>query len=227
MLRSSTTTDTSLVTADGSSVEVYSRMPSMGEVEHVQSLLVPHCSVVDLGAGTGRVADALASFGHRVTAVDDSRDMLAYVRRARKVLARIEDVRLPERFDAVLLMSNLINYPDPLLRRSMMATVAYHLAPHGRAIIQWVPPSLLASRPTGWTKTLTFDAVRTTLTIHSNRGGITTGEFVLAADGQQWRQSLVLQRVSPGIVRAELAQAGLSLTTRHPGSTRWLLAKKM
>ncbi|PJE11728.1 MAG: SAM-dependent methyltransferase [Mycobacterium sp.] len=226
MLRSTTMAEAGSVTGDGSSVEVYCRMPSMGEVEQVQSMLLPNSSVLDLGAGTGRVADALALLGHRVTAVDDSREMLAHVRNARTVQSRIEDVRLNERFDAVLLMSNLINYPTPILRRSMLATVAHHLAPNGQAIIQWAPPSLLASRPTGWTKTLSFDAVQTTLTIRSNRGGITTGEFVLAVDGRSWRQSLILQRVSPDTVRADLARAGLVLTTVDPDSTRWLHARR-
>lgn len=224
--RSTTTAGGSLVTGDGSSVEVYCRMPSAGEVEQVQALLLPNSSVLDLGAGTGRVADALAALGHRVTAVDDSREMLAHVTQARKVLGRIEDVRLPEAFDAVLLMSNLINYPGQLLRSSTLATVAHHLAPNGQAIIQWTPPSLLDSRPTGWTKTLTFDSVQTTLTIHSNRGGITTGEFVLAANGQSWRQSLILQRVSADTIRAELDRVGLVLATADPDSTRWLVARR-
>ena len=37
--------------------------------------------------------------------------MLAEVRHARTVRARIEDLRLTERFDAVLLPTNLIHYP--------------------------------------------------------------------------------------------------------------------
>ncbi|WP_139829655.1 hypothetical protein [Mycobacterium gastri] len=45
--------------------------------------------------------------------------------------------------------------PDAQLRRSMLATVAHNLAPSGQAIIEWVPPSHMASRPPGWTKTVT------------------------------------------------------------------------
>ncbi|ORB85260.1 SAM-dependent methyltransferase [Mycobacterium kansasii] len=222
MPRSTTTSGNSAVTRDGSAVEIYRRMPSLGEIEQVQSLLVPNSSVLDLGAGTGRVADALASLGHRVTAVDDSPDMLAQICKARAVAARIEDLRLAETFDAVLLMSNLVNYPNAQLRRAMLATVAHHLSPTGRAVIQWAPPSLLASRPAGWTKSLPANGVEVTLTVHSNSGGITTGEFTLAADGQLWRQSLVLQRVSVATIRDELMAAGLGLTTAAPDSTRWL-----
>lgn len=179
MLSSATIPGVSVVTQDGSAVEIYRRMPSLGEIERIRSLLAPSSSVLELGAGTGRIADALAALGHRVTAVDDSPEMLAHIRRARVIQARIEDVRLAEKFDAVLLVSNLINYPDAQLRRSMLATVAHHLAPTGQAIIEWVPPSMLASRQQGWTKTLAFDGAEATLTIHSNAGGIVTGEFTL------------------------------------------------
>ncbi|ORB45352.1 class I SAM-dependent methyltransferase [Mycobacterium persicum] len=226
MLSSATIPGVSVVTQDGSAVEIYRRMPSLGEIERIRSLLAPSSSVLELGAGTGRIADALAALGHRVTAVDDSPEMLAHIRRARVIQARIEDVRLAEKFDAVLLVSNLINYPDAQLRRSMLATVAHHLAPTGQAIIEWVPPSMLASRQQGWTKTLAFDGAEATLTIHSNAGGIVTGEFTLTADGQRWHQSLVLQRVSPATVRDELTAAGLTLMTAAPNSTRWLLAKR-
>ncbi|ETW25787.1 hypothetical protein MGAST_00600 [Mycobacterium gastri 'Wayne'] len=64
------------------------------------------------------------------------------------------------------------------------------------------------------------------LTIHSNAGGVTTGEFILTAAGRRWHQSLVLQRVSPATVRDDLTAAGLVLTTAAPNSTRWLLAKR-
>jgi hypothetical protein len=68
-------------------------------------------------------------------AVDDSDRMLAEVRHARTVRARIEDLRLTEKFDAVLLPTNLIHYRGVDLRRAVLATVAHHLKPTGRAII--------------------------------------------------------------------------------------------
>ncbi|KZS66625.1 hypothetical protein A4G28_16300 [Mycobacterium ostraviense] len=55
---------------------------------------------------------------------------------------------------------------------------------------------------------------------------VTTGEFILTADGRRWHQSLVLQCVSPVAVREELTAAGPVLTTAAPNSTRWLLAKR-
>lgn len=94
-----------------------------GEPEQIDAFLQPQSSVLELGAGTGRIADPLAQLGHHVTAVDDSDRMLAEVRHARTVRARIEDLRLAQRFDAVLLPTNLIHYPGVDLRRAVLATV--------------------------------------------------------------------------------------------------------
>lgn len=214
------------VAADGTAVEIYRRLPSLGEIEYIQSQLAPHSSVLDLGAGTGRIADPLAELGHRVTAVDDSPDMLAHIRHARTKQARIEDLRLDEQFDVVLVIGNMVNYPGTQQRRSVLATVARHLKADGQAIIQWAPASLLGARPAGWSKSLTLDGVTTTLTIHSNSGGISAGEFTLAADGRVWRQSLTAEEISAAAIRTELDRAGLELTTADPDDTRWLHAKR-
>ncbi|SEP52108.1 hypothetical protein SAMN04489732_118204 [Amycolatopsis saalfeldensis] len=62
------------------------------------------------------------ALGHRVVAVDDSPEMLAHVRGAETVCARIGDLRLGRRFDVVLLGSHLLNTPDPAQARALLAT---------------------------------------------------------------------------------------------------------
>src|SRR5689334_5142734 len=153
-------------TADGSLVELYRRMPSTGEPERIHALLKPRSAVLELGAGTGRIADPLVALGHRVTAVDDSEHMLAEVRHALTVRARIEDLRLAETFDAVLLMTNLIHYRGVGLRQAVLATIAHHLEPTGKAIIQWKPPPFWSARPAGWTESKTIGDVTARVTIH-------------------------------------------------------------
>lgn len=212
--------------ADGTGVEIYRRLPSLGEIEYIQAQLAPGSSVLDLGAGTGRIADPLVALGHRVTAVDDSPEMLAHVLKARTVHARIEDLHLPERFDAVLVIGNMINYPGLQQRRAVLAAVAEHLAPAGQAILQWAPPALLAARPAGWSKSLTLGEVTTTLTIRSNSRGISKGEFSLAADGHVWRQSLTAEEIPAAALRDELDRVGLVLETTDPDTTRWLHARR-
>src|SRR5690242_10405608 len=128
------------ITNDGCAVEVYTRLPSLGEPELIHSVAPEHGSILDLGAGVGRIADPLVALGHRVVAVDDSPDMLARVAAAERVCSRIEDLRLAERFDVVVLASHLVNTVDGHTRRALLETVAHHLADGGRAVIEWHPP---------------------------------------------------------------------------------------
>jgi SAM-dependent methyltransferase len=177
--------------------------------------------VLDLGAGVGRIADPLAALGHRVTAVDDSIDMLTHVARAVTVCSRIENLCLPDRFDAVLLATNLINYPGDELRNRILATVRRHLKPAGKGIIQWVPPAWFASRPPG-TYHRTDAKLVQAMTIRSNHDGLAEGVFTLQADGQTWRQPLRFVHLSGEQLRNQLNNAGLELDTATPDDAAWL-----
>jgi SAM-dependent methyltransferase len=209
-------------TADGSLIELYRRMPPTGEPEQIDALLQPRSSVLELGAGTGRIADPLAQLGHRVTAVDDSEQMLAEIRHARTVRARIEDLRLPERFDAVLLPTNLIHYRGIELRRSVLTTVARHLAPTGKAVIQWKPPLFWADRHTGWTESKAIGEATARVTIHRNRDRLIDGEYALSVDKSELRQCFHLEVLTAGDLRRELSRVGLRLVNAAPDSTEWL-----
>ncbi len=211
-------------TADGSLIELYRRLPPTGEPEQIDAFLRPRSSVLELGAGTGRIADPLARLGHHVTAVDDSDRMLAEVRHARTVRARIEDLRLTERFDAVLLPTNLIHYPGTDLRRAVLATVAHHLKPAGRAIIQWKPPPYFTARHAGWTERKAIGDMTARVTVHSDRGGRVEGEYALIVDGSELRQCFHLEVLTTEELRRELDLAGLRLLNPSPESTEWLEA---
>ncbi|ETW24133.1 class I SAM-dependent methyltransferase [Mycobacterium gastri] len=209
-------------TADGSLVELYRRMPPTGEAEQLHALLPPRSSVLELGAGTGRIADPLAQLGHRVTAVDDSARMLAEVRHARPVRARIEDLQLDERFDAVLLATNLIHYRGDDLRRAVLTSIARHLKPTGKAVIQWKPPPYWAARPSGWTESKALGDVTVCVTIHCNSEGLVDGEYALIVDRSELRQCFHLQVLTLEELRGELDDAGLRFITANPESTEWL-----
>jgi SAM-dependent methyltransferase len=99
-----------VVTADdGSPVELYTLLPDRGEGEIVAAAVRPPATILELGCGTGRMTRQLVARGFRVTAVDESAEMLEHVRDAETVRARIEDLELGRRFDAVLLASNLLS----------------------------------------------------------------------------------------------------------------------
>jgi SAM-dependent methyltransferase len=211
-------------TGDGSLIELYRRMPPTGEPEQIDAFLQPRSSVLELGAGTGRIADPLAQLGHHVTAVDDSERMLAEVRHARTIHARIEDLRLTERFDAVLLPTNLIHYPGVDLRRAVLATVAHHLKPTGKAIIQWKPPPFFVARHAGWTETKKIGDATARVTVRSDLDGLVEGEYALLVDGSELRQCFHLEVLTVEELRGELDLAGLRLLNRTPESTEWLQA---
>jgi SAM-dependent methyltransferase len=129
------------ITADGCPVEVYAALPPAGEAELVHAAVVTRGSVLELGCGTGRIAEGLAALGHGVVGVDASAEMLAHLRRATPVHTAIETLALPERFDAVLLASTLVNTHDAAQRAAFLRTAARHLAPDGVVIVQRHPPT--------------------------------------------------------------------------------------
>jgi 2-polyprenyl-3-methyl-5-hydroxy-6-metoxy-1,4-benzoquinol methylase len=112
----------------------------MGEPEIVHDAIGPGASVLELGCGAGRITRPLAALGHPVVAVDESAEMLARVQGAETVCARIEELSLGRRFDAVLLASHLINADDVPTRAAFLAACRRHVAEDGCAIIQQAGP---------------------------------------------------------------------------------------
>ena len=111
-------------------------------------------TVLELGAGTGRIAIPLHRMGHTVTAVDLSPSMLTELRRknhsegVRIVQADMCDVRLTGAvFDVVLCLCNTFAYATSADRqRQVMRTIRHHLAPSGFAILDNTSPCQLVRR---------------------------------------------------------------------------------
>src|SRR4051812_49579308 len=96
------------IAPDGSPVELYALLPELGEGDLVARAVPPGGSILELGCGVGRITRQLVARGYDVTAGDESAAMLARVRDAETVCARIEHVDLGRRFDGVGLASNLL-----------------------------------------------------------------------------------------------------------------------
>lgn len=212
------------VTEDGCSVEVYRALVNAGEAEFIDDAIPPNASVLDLGAGTGRIADALAALGHEVVAVDNSADMLAAVKAAQPVLADIETYRDPRCFDAVLLASYLVNTANADLRRSLLNTVAYHLDAAGTAFIEWHPPEWFDALTPGTTYSGTIGAVSSTLHVTSLRDDQLAATVTYAMGDGQWSQSFLAQRLTAAQVEDELREVGLALLDDDPFRDNWILA---
>jgi len=74
--------------------------------------------------------------GFTVTAVDESPEMLEWVRGARTICGPIEDIDLGETFDVVMLASFLVHAGDAEVRRGLLRTCARHVADGGCVLIQ-------------------------------------------------------------------------------------------
>ena len=210
-----------MITPDGCSVEFYARMTAMGEPAIVHDALRPGASVLELGSGTGRITHPLVALGHPVVAVDESPEMLAYVRDAETVCARIENLALGRRFDAVLLASHLIN-ADTTTRTAFLAACHRHVAGDGCVIIQQHPPEWFSAAA---------DA-------ESTRDGIifrmrdvsrpepdlvsATVEYMIG--DQRWTQTFTSMSLDDAALTAVLADAGLRLDRYLTDDRTWLRA---
>jgi SAM-dependent methyltransferase len=124
-----------VITPDGCAVDFYALMPDFGEPAIVSEAAGAGAWILELGCGAGRVTGPLGALGHPVVAVDESPEMLAHVRDAETVCARIQDLSLGRRFGAVLLASHLIN-ADDVTRRTFLDACRRHVADDGCVIIQ-------------------------------------------------------------------------------------------
>jgi len=132
------------ITPDGCPVELYARLPLMGEPEIIHSAIPAGSSILELGCGTGRLLRELAARGHSVVGVDESPAMLARVTDLPTVRATIEDLDLHRAFDVVVLASTLLNAP-PGQRHSFLVACRRHLAPAGALVVQQTPPAWFAT----------------------------------------------------------------------------------
>ena len=199
---------------DGSPVGLYARLPELGEGEIVASALPAGASLLELGCGAGRITRQLVRLGFRVTAVDESAEMLAYVRDAETVHARIEGLELGRRFDAVVLASNLVN-AEPARRRRFLETCRRHA---DRAVVEGLP---LAWSPEDG-ETVLGD-VRSRLRLDRVEDGVVHGRMEYEAAGNRWSHSFAMQVFADATeLDTALAEAGLRLERRL--DARWFVA---
>ena len=198
---------------DGSPIDVYTRLPALGEGEIVAAALPPGASVLELGCGTGRITRQLVGLGFRVTAVDESAEMLAHVRDAETHQARIEGLDLGRRFDGALLAINLVN-ADPASRRAFLETCRRHT---DLVVCEGLP---LAWSPEDGETAL--GEVRSRLHVRSVEEGVVRGEVECNADGETWRHPFAMHVFADEAeLGATLGEAGLRFDRRL--DPRWFL----
>ena len=120
---------------------------------HIRNLLPAGGELLELGTGTGRVAEHLVAAGFRVTGVDFSRAMLdrAVERKQRlgdrftPVFADIRTLALGRRFPLIIapfgMMAHIVHEDE---RQAVMRRVFDHLEPGGRFVFDDMPSWLTA-----------------------------------------------------------------------------------
>jgi SAM-dependent methyltransferase len=130
------------VAPDGSPVAVYLAMPPHDALDLVADQVPPGGSVLDLGCGVGRLANALAAGGITVTGVDVHPGMLAHLSPAvEAVHADIIDLDLGRTFDVVVLASHLVNHPTAA--HAYLSTCRRHVDDDGAVLVERFHPALL------------------------------------------------------------------------------------
>ncbi|MEV1173439.1 class I SAM-dependent methyltransferase [Nonomuraea sp. NPDC049784] len=212
------------ITPDGSPVEFYTLLKPGGEAEIVAQVTPPGGSVLELGAGVGRVTHPLIELGFEVVAVDESAEMLAHVRGATTVLARVQDLMLDRRFDTVMLASQLVNTVDDTARRKLIAACARHVKPGGAVLIQWMPAEAHDRWHVGMGRqdgdiTITMAAVE-----EASPGVFHATMRYTYGDDKVWTQSFTSKRLTDDDLVAELAAGGLRLERFVTEDRTWVLA---
>ncbi|OEU96646.1 class I SAM-dependent methyltransferase [Streptomyces oceani] len=212
-------------TPDGCSVELYQRLPVGPGPGIVEAALPAGATLLELGAGAGRVTRPLLARGFRVTAVDESPEMLACVRETRTIHSTIEALTLEERFDAVLLASFLVNTADDELRHQILRACARHVAADGCVLVE-CENGWHATATAGWERTREDG---TTVRLGSREqlaeGGATKRvrmEYT-TADGE-WSHTFLSRYLPEEELTEALAAVGLALERWLTEDHTWLRA---
>lgn len=207
----------------GAPVELYRLLQAADEPELIDREMPEDAEILELGAGSGRITHPLIALGRRVVAVDFNPEMLDLIEGAERIQARIQDLDLGRTFGGVLLMSNLINHPDPGERLALLRAIRRHLSSHGVALIERYDPE------TGEDPTPT----------EQQRYGITIRRFDIHRQGKllyqkieydaglrgRWMVDLQGARIlNDDEMLADLAAAGLRLLRWIDERHRWLAA---
>jgi SAM-dependent methyltransferase len=196
-------------TPDGCSVDLYRRMPYLGELEDVIGLFTAGASVLELGCGTGRLCARLSLAGCAVTGVDESADMLAALpAHVRPVHSSIGDLSLNDHYDAVLLASHLINHPDPPLRLAFVQCARRHLKPGGLFVLERHDPDWLRTArpgPAGEVRDVTIHLEDVT-----REEPLVRMRLRYELQGQVWRHAFTAGSLSEADVEALLVEGGFA-----------------
>ncbi len=211
-----------VITPDGCAVDLYAQLPAFGEPAIVHDAIGPGASILELGCGTGRLTRPLVELGHPVVAVDESPEMLAHVRDAETVCARIEGLSLGRRFDAVLLASHLINVADESIRRALLAACRDHVAGDGCVIVQQHSPEWFAA--VAEVENTSAGIIFRLRDVSRPAPDLVSATVEYVVGDQRWTQTFTSMRLDDSELDAALTAAGLRLDRYLTENHSWFRA---
>ena len=209
-------------TLDGCSVEFWKQLKPGTEPETIASVVPAGGTILELGAGVGRITHPLLALGYRVTAVDNSAEMLLEIHGAETVLSDIEDLNLDRRFDAVLLCSCLIHAPGFAARRALLATCRRHLAPDGVVLIQRHRESFPGDRQAG--QSFEANGIRDHIDAIRREGPLVHMTLRHGTVIGTWTHSFTFEPLDRAKLDEALAAADLHLDRFLDAAETWIVA---
>lgn len=208
---------------DGCSVEFWKLLPAGVEPALIAFAVPSRGSILELGAGVGRITHPLLELGYSVTAVDNSSEMLAEIRGATTVLSDIEDLSLDVSFDAVVLGSFLIHAPAPGARAALLEVCRRHVKPSGVVLVQHYRDGWPASAVPGCLGEK--DGIKAFVDDVAHDGRFVRITLRHEAASGTWTQSFTTETLSQSELADALTHAGLSFDRRLEQDSSWLLAR--
>ena len=205
---------------DGSPVGLYATLAPLGEPELIDGAVPSGSEILELGCGAGRITHELVALGHRVTAVDNSAEMLAHVRGAETVLGDIESLDLGRTFAVVVLASNFLNAPEQAELDAVLAACARHVEPGGQVLLERMPPDW---EPNEGTRTV--GGVEMALSGVVREGELVSALMEYRASGERWTHAFRAKLISDDEVDVALSRAGLERVRWLDGRRTWLEAR--
>jgi SAM-dependent methyltransferase len=211
------------IAPDGSAVDLYALLPPGSEPERIHAAIPDGASILELGAGAGRITKGLLTLGHAVVAVDESAQMLARIEGAETVCSPIQSLDLARRFDVVLLMSYLIETADDELRVELLRSCAAHVAPDGCVIMQRQAPEWYDT-VAPYERKVDQDRMVRMVEVHRPKPGLLAATMEYTLGQHRWTHSFVSKRLDDDYLTAVLAEAGLRPAGFVDGDRGWVRA---
>lgn len=209
------------VAPDGSPVAVYAAMPPHDALDLVADQVPPDGSVLDLGCGVGRLANALADAGIAVTGVDVHVGMVAHLSpTVEAVRADIVGLDLGRAFDVVVLASHLVNHPTAA--PAFLAACRRHVAVDGAVLVERFHPALLDAFDEQRGE---VDGVDVRHEVHRRVGDHFWASAHYAVGGGTWTQPYEAMLLDDRAIADLLGHAGLALVDWLDDDGRWLRAE--